>query len=128
QDVPIIAISAGLSEYDAERSLGAGANAFLMKPVSLSQLQVHLTALLDIRWIYEEGSPTLLDEHITTPPSAVLGRLRQLAQEGNMRELAREAAHIASLDPRYGPFSKRVQSLASAYETRAVLSLIESAN
>ncbi|MFL6602433.1 MAG: AAA family ATPase [Steroidobacteraceae bacterium] len=128
EHLPIIAISAGVWEADAERSLTAGANAFLPKPVSLSQLQVQMTALLEIQWTHEEPLPDLTEEAITTPPPSVLGRLRQLAQEGNMRELAQEAGYIAALDPSYGPFSKRVQSLAGAYETKAVLSLIESAN
>ena len=126
EHVPIIAISAGVSGQDAALSLAAGANAFLMKPVILSQLQVQLTELLEIQWTYEDGSPTLVAEHMTTPPAAVLGRLRQLAHEGNMRELAREAAYIATLDPSYGSFTKRVQTLAGAYETKAVLSLVES--
>jgi CheY-like chemotaxis protein len=127
-DVPIIAISAGITDQDAQHSLAAGANVFLMKPVSLSQLQMQMTALLELQWTYGEASPTSTDEPITTPPSSVLARLRQFAQEGNMRELAREAAHIAALDPSYGPFSRRVQSLAGAYESKAVLSLIESAD
>jgi PAS domain S-box-containing protein len=127
-NAPVIAISAGVSDQDSQRSLEAGANVFLMKPVSLSQLQVQMSALLDLQWTYAQASSTSTDEPITTPPSSVLGRLRQLAQEGNMRELAREAAHIAALDPSYGPFTRRVQSLAGAYECQAVLSLIEGTN
>ena len=51
--VPVIAISASASIDDKERSLSAGANAFLTKPINLQALMDQMGALLNLEWIQE---------------------------------------------------------------------------
>ena len=51
QQMPIIAISAAAYEQDQQRSLAAGADAFLAKPVELAALRERIGALLRLEWI-----------------------------------------------------------------------------
>jgi CheY-like chemotaxis protein/anti-sigma regulatory factor (Ser/Thr protein kinase) len=54
--VPVIAISASASIDDKERSLSAGANAFLTKPINLQALMDQMGALLNLAWIQEANA------------------------------------------------------------------------
>ena len=69
---------------------------------------------------------TELAAALPAPPSLALARLHHLALEGSMRDLAKEASRIASLDPRYLPFTDKLQALAKGYQSQAILRLIES--
>jgi PAS domain S-box-containing protein len=60
------------------------------------------------------------------PPSSVLAHLHRLALQGNMGDIANEARRIASLDPHYLPFTNKVQALARACHSQAIVRLIES--
>ncbi|MFS2168511.1 response regulator, partial [Variovorax sp. Varisp62] len=48
--LPIVAVSAGASGSDAAKSLAAGANAMLSKPVDLSVLLSQIAVLLNLEW------------------------------------------------------------------------------
>jgi PAS domain S-box-containing protein len=52
-NVPIIAVSASASRADRERSLAAGVNAFLRKPIDFNDLRRDIGALLNLTWTYE---------------------------------------------------------------------------
>jgi signal transduction histidine kinase len=107
-------------EIHAESALGSG---------STFWFELELPIIPTSQWTLEPEAPAPENEPVTalTPPSEVLSHLHLLAQEGDMRDVVREAIRIASLDPRYGLFSKQVQTLARAYESKALLRLIESA-
>jgi hypothetical protein len=88
-----------------------------------------LGELLEISWIYapvgESGDEAGAPEVLTPPPAAEMDVLYGLAQQGCMSDIARHAARIASLDERYQPFARELQRLARAYQSQAVLKLIE---
>jgi hypothetical protein len=50
--------------------------------------------------------------------------LHNLAMAGNMREIRRQADQLITLDPRYRPFAETLKRLASAYQSQAVVNLI----
>ncbi|TMH11647.1 MAG: PAS domain S-box protein [Betaproteobacteria bacterium] len=52
--VPIIAVSASASQTDRERSLAAGVNAFLHKPVDFDELLKAMQSLLRVTWTYRD--------------------------------------------------------------------------
>ena len=52
RQVPIVALSANMSDRDSRQAMAAGADAFVAKPVDLSQIQGQLGALLQIHWTY----------------------------------------------------------------------------
>jgi CheY-like chemotaxis protein len=51
RQVPIVAISAAAYEADQQRSLAAGADAFLAKPIELAALRERIGTLLRLEWI-----------------------------------------------------------------------------
>ncbi len=131
--LPIIVVSASTSDSDAQRCLAAGVEAFLPKPVDRSALLLQIGRLLQLRWIDEEhghasdGSVAIAaDEPIEAPPPAALETLLQLARQGDMREIAREAERLATEASRYRPFAERVKQLAAGYQSQALLRLVQS--
>ena len=51
--VPIVSISAGATEADQQRSLAAGASAFLPKPIELAALLQVIGQLLQVTWVHQ---------------------------------------------------------------------------
>jgi len=52
--------------------------------------------------------------------------LHGLALQGNMRDLALRADYLAALDASYAPFAHQVRDLATGFQSKAALRLIES--
>ncbi|MEN2788507.1 response regulator [Sphingomonas oligophenolica] len=120
--IPIIAISANpTAEMEAEVR-AAGAEGLLAKPIDLTQLHRCIEDLLVRR--QEDG---IADgrQPMTIPPADQMIRLLTLARTGNMRAVRTEASTILNLDPQYRPFALRLEALAAAYQSPAVLRLIE---
>jgi CheY-like chemotaxis protein len=129
-DVPVIVICASAANEELSNSLAAGATASLPKPIDFGRLQVLIGELLRIAWICgpmasarDEKTPL---ESLVVPPDPELDVLYSLAREGCMRDIAEQAANIASSDVRYGSFARELQRLARSYQSQAVLKLIES--
>ncbi len=57
RSTPIIAISASASPVDRQRSLAAGVDEFLNKPIDFDQLLEKMGKLLQLRWTYQGGDP-----------------------------------------------------------------------
>jgi CheY-like chemotaxis protein len=126
--VGIIAISADASGTKEATALAAGADAFLSKPIDHSALLAQIGGLLQLQWTCElESSPAARDDapRVVAPPAHQLAVLHRLALLGNMRDIAREAAHLSELDGRYGAFADELQLLAKGYQSKAILRLVE---
>ncbi|UUL84221.1 ATP-binding protein [Sphingomonas qomolangmaensis] len=128
--LPVIAVSAGVSVEERTRSLDAGANAFLTKPVDFDELVSTITLHLPIDWVIEErdqpgdadaeGGDGMTLEAI--PPQAEMEALHRLALAGDMRGLRAQAERLGD---DYRAFADRLQTLARAYQSSAILNLIE---
>jgi signal transduction histidine kinase/CheY-like chemotaxis protein len=127
--VPIIAISASPTGGDEMRSLSAGADAFVAKPIHLDTLLAKIAALLSLTWTYESLGEPLAQPEATMPcpavPSHEMQNLHRLARQGNMREIVLWAERIATLDERYSAFATELRSLAKNYRTKAIVQFVE---
>jgi CheY-like chemotaxis protein len=127
----IIAISARAFPEDQQRSLAAGCNAFLPKPVHEQKLLALLAQFLEIAWIIEEipsdEPPQRIEskQDFVVPPVEEMAILYELAMLGNMRTIHQQAAHIAQLDDNYQPFAHRLKQLANELRERELLALVE---
>ena len=65
------------------------------------------------------------DPILLAPAKAVLEQLLTLAREGNLRAIRKEIPAIRAMGPQYAPFAERLDALAAAYQSPAVLRLIE---
>jgi CheY-like chemotaxis protein len=122
--VPVIAVSADASQRNAQANLGAGADAFLEKPLDLDRLLKEIAALLCLKCTIRP-TPVGADAALIAPPRDELAVLHRFALLGSMRDIVRHADRLVSLDSRYEPFAALVRRLAAGYESQALLSLIE---
>ncbi|MES2352897.1 MAG: response regulator, partial [Pseudomonadota bacterium] len=128
--VAIIAVSASAFDLDQEKSLAEGANAFLAKPLNMNHLLKEIGGLLQLTWLYEAADDTMPVNEAATgpfvvPPVEEINTLHQLAMRGNMREIRRQADHLAKLDKRYIPFAEKLRHLAEGFQSEAILEMIE---
>jgi signal transduction histidine kinase/DNA-binding NarL/FixJ family response regulator len=131
REVPIIAVSASAAQEDRGRSLAAGANAFIAKPVAHGVLLREMGALLGLSWTYEppRGQPAAEEDNaqpLIPPPQAQLAELHELALAGSMRDILHWATQLTNLGEQYGPFATKVSQLARGYQSKAILGLVES--
>lgn len=138
RDLAIIAVSAGASGSDAAKSLAAGANAFLTKPIDLSALLSHIAGLLNIEWSDEDLTAQTVDSDqsaapaadlmtaaLIAPPPDEIEALHHLARLGDMRGIVQHAARLTELDERYRPFADHLCQLAKDYRSKAILSFVK---
>ncbi|MEH2175812.1 CHASE2 domain-containing protein [Nostoc sp.] len=128
--IPIIVSSASVFEENRQRSLEAGATAFLPKPLQIDELLNRLRSLLGVEWIYAESSPPK-GEQITgsewvLPSQDVLQQLYHLAMmgdisaiEGMLRELIEENSQLA-------PFAAELSKLTANFQTGKIRKLLKS--
>jgi signal transduction histidine kinase/CheY-like chemotaxis protein len=110
-------------EADKQKSLQAGCNAFLPKPIEEQQLFNALVEHLNLNWVYEEEQEVEAEDETLIPPSAEdLKKLYELAMMGDMREIKDFANQ---LDDEYGVFARKVIELAGGFEDEMILSLVE---
>ncbi|WP_436197575.1 ATP-binding response regulator, partial [Paraburkholderia hospita] len=126
---PIIAISASPFGVDGARSLEAGANAFVNKPVDFDALLARIAALLGIDWIREavqqQAGPPMPATLPANIPAEAMSELHQLARDGNMSGIVQWAERIAASDPSHAAFAARLHQLARAWQSKAILQLVE---
>jgi signal transduction histidine kinase/DNA-binding NarL/FixJ family response regulator len=128
--IPIIAVSAGVTEGEQTDAANSGAKAFLTKPIETSRMLQEIGRLLELTWI--QGPPQQVPspigdrvEQFVIPEPAQMDCLRDLAKAGNMRAIREKADELMVLDTRYRPFAERISELALGYQSKAVLRLVE---
>jgi signal transduction histidine kinase/DNA-binding NarL/FixJ family response regulator len=126
--VPVIVLSASASISDQEKSLAAGANAFLAKPLDYGRLLAQIARLLHLGLIYEvaPAEPALEDKEagpLLAPPENEIEALYHLARLGNMQDILNWASRLDALDERYRPFARQLRVLAKGYQSKAILNL-----
>lgn len=131
--IPIIIISATVSDEDQPKWQAAGGDAFVAKPIKREALLRQIGLLLGLTWRYHHpGTPFVEPPAMQVPLSFDALPARQELQElhyctrvGNMSAIAAEARRILALDERYRPFTDKVQYLAKTYQSKALVALVE---
>src|SRR5471030_1179029 len=127
--VLVIATSASAAGSDKIRSLTAGADAFLSKPIDQNRLLEQIAALLKLQWTYKPDA-TLVADHdtdgpVVAPSGADMEALLYLARMGDMLEIQLWAQRIGELDKRHRPFAHQLSQLAQSYQSQEILRLTE---
>jgi CheY-like chemotaxis protein len=127
-NLPIVAVTASASAEDERKSRDAGADAFLAKPVDHDLLLRTIGSLLSLKWITEPPAPAAPEvtgeAGMTVPPAGEIEKLWQLVQIGNMRKIREQAVYLQGLDPAYGPFANRVDTLAQGYHSKQLAAFV----
>jgi signal transduction histidine kinase/DNA-binding NarL/FixJ family response regulator len=128
--IPIIAVSAGVSKNEKDECLEAGAKAFLTKPIDEAYMLKQIGSVLGLTWIKDalQQTPTAMDdpgEQFVLPEPEQMESLHDLAKTGNMRAISEKAESLAAHDARYRPFADKITQLARGFQSRALLHLME---
>jgi CHASE2 domain-containing sensor protein/nitrogen-specific signal transduction histidine kinase/DNA-binding response OmpR family regulator len=140
-DRPILVISASVFEADQVRSLAAGANAFLGKPIQFEKLLEHLGTLLPIEWSYapDETQTSINVNHVNQntlasssnlspmiPPSPqVLEELLHLAMMGDLQTIS-GILNTIQQNPELATFVATLHPLVSSFQTKKIREFLKS--
>jgi response regulator RpfG family c-di-GMP phosphodiesterase len=127
--IPIVAVTASASAEDEHKSMEAGVDAFLAKPIDHDLLLHTIGRLLSLKWTMEQPAAAPAPESdeeadIVAPPAEEIEELWQLARIGNMRQIREQAAYLQGLDPAYGPFASRLDALAQGYHSKQLAAFV----
>jgi CheY-like chemotaxis protein len=130
-DSVIIALSANAFEHTRLRSLAAGCDDFLSKPIDITELLTRLETHLHVEWIYgQENEAGLVmelgrqdrqtdetpGESCIAPPLEQLAALLELVRKGDIISIPAQAERLEQFDPQYGLFVRRIQQFAKTFQ------------
>ncbi|MEH2406163.1 hybrid sensor histidine kinase/response regulator [Nostoc sp.] len=135
QDVLIIVSSASVFEADQHRSLQAGGNAFLSKPIQVNELLHQLKQYLNLVWIYKQSQPdgekakeattaNSQSAQLTSPSPKVLQELVTLASKGNFNAILKWTDQLEETDITFAPFAKELRQLARQFDEDLIISFL----
>ncbi|MCC5643599.1 response regulator [Nostoc sp. CHAB 5824] len=135
QGVKIIVSSASVFEADQHRSLQAGGNDFLSKPIQVDELLEQLKLYLNLEWIYKQFQPDGEKAKETTtansqsaqsiPPSPqILQELVTLASKGNFNAILKWADQLEETDTTFVPFANELRQLARQFDEDLILNFL----
>ena len=123
-DVVIIATSASAFQQDVEKSLMAGCDDFIAKPVNIDEMLDKLAQYLKLDWIFdiemlgsENNSTTQV---MLIPPSETIKSLYQLTQQGHIDGILEQASQLEITDPQFKPFALKLRQLANEFQIRKI--------
>ncbi|MBF2029336.1 MAG: MASE1 domain-containing protein [Oscillatoriales cyanobacterium C42_A2020_001] len=134
REIPVVVSSASVFETDQHKSLNAGADEFLAKPVQSEHLLTVLQKWLNLKWVYKDvhpsDSPTSAVETVNSgnsdfqpilPPSIEeLTHLYDLAMQGRVKALRNRAETLEQLDEQLAPFAHKLQALAQSFQIEEI--------
>ncbi|MEG4005473.1 PAS domain S-box protein [Microcoleus sp. Pol11C1] len=130
KDIVIIVSSASVFETDQYRSLEAGGNTFIPKPVQATELLQKLQQYLDLEWVYEANEDPLAiasdTDELIAPPATEMEMLYELAMKGNFLEIVKQAVLLEAIDPKYIPFAKILHQMAKDFQDEEIITFIQS--
>ncbi|MFC1836080.1 ATP-binding protein [Thermodesulfobacteriota bacterium] len=127
----ITASSASVLEQDRQRSLDAGADSFIPKPVNprllLKQLQQHLS----LEWIYESSESDAREVTASSWPAASIPpgevtALLELTARGDIGALRQRIDALAESDSRLRTITEELRRLAKGFQMTKIRELLES--
>ncbi len=123
KDKFIVAVSASVSKSDRDKSLEAGFDEFLPKPIKAQNLFDWLAAQLGLTWVYAEVDSEG-EAPLVAPPSEQLSELFKLAEEGQIYEIQELASRLEAENEAYIPFAQQLQKLAKGFDMQQILAFI----
>lgn len=136
--VPVIVSSASVFEIDQYKSINAGANAFLPKPVQVEILLDLLKTHLHLEWIYAKtedrsqpeknplfGTTSSTDSLMVLPSTTELTVLYDLAMQGLLHDLVEQCDRLDNADPTLIAFTQQLRQLAKGFQLKKIQTVLE---
>ena len=130
--VKVIVSSASVSGMDQTMSFEVGADDFLPKPVKANDLLMLVSKHLQITWRYgplnpvePPTPPSEQTADFVVPPVEVMQELFELAQDGLLLKLEKQANAIGAACDRYHPFTQHLVTLAKQFQVDDIEALLQ---
>jgi signal transduction histidine kinase/DNA-binding NarL/FixJ family response regulator len=125
--LPIIIASANTTWQDKTRVFGTGADAFISKPINFDELLTLIQSCLHLSWRYQEDDAPApaAPSTLIIPPQDEIVAVHQMALRGSMRDIRKWCQQMGQKDEQYRAFTDKLDALASDYQSKAILTLIE---
>ncbi|MFK5970407.1 MAG: ATP-binding protein [Candidatus Marithrix sp.] len=125
KNVVIIVASASAFEQDRQKSLNAGCDDFITKPIEFNIMLQKLEKYLKLTWIYEQFQPEISpDQPIIIPPQKEMKKLLNLAMQGNITGIIKQTRQFEQ-DDQYKPFAHKLRTLANEFKVRKIREFIK---
>lgn len=131
----IIVSSASVSDIDKNRSLDAGGDDFLAKPVQIDDLLKIIQNHLSLNWKYEKSENLSIQNEMNTNDSQDLvsnvlhkhqiQHLLNLVQRGLVKKFTNEIKQMEIKHPQYKPFLLKLLQLSENFEFEKLEILLE---
>ncbi len=125
----VLVSSASVFEIDRQKSLDAGGNDFLPKPVQADLLLGLLKKYLQVDWVYDEtvnpgekGQDT--ESKMQLPAIEILQLLNEQAEAGDLDAVIEIAEQITA-NPEHAIFAKKILVLAEGFQVKELRALIQ---
>jgi signal transduction histidine kinase/FixJ family two-component response regulator len=129
QNLPVIVSSASVFEIDQDKSINAGGNTFLAKPVQAETLFDQLQELLKIEWIYKStnsvANETDIEAELVPPPLETLKQFAAMLEAGDLFQVQEEVQKLAEIQTQYVAFAQTVAQLAEGFQTKKLTAFIQ---
>ncbi|MBD2083409.1 MASE1 domain-containing protein [Coleofasciculus sp. FACHB-542] len=130
KDLPVLVSSASVYDADRRKSLAAGGNDFLAKPVQVEELYRLLAKHLHLDWIYADAKPVeraiatpfanATPTELSVPPLSELSSLLEYAKRGQIKGIQQELERLAQLDESYQPFANKLSLLVKEFSIHKI--------
>jgi len=126
--LPIIAVSASVFDYHQQKSLDAGCDKFLPKPIHVELLLELLQKYLKLEWIYAESkkndSKSLINnDYVLTIEQAT--NLYDLAMQGDIQGIIEEIERIEQTLQQSTPLFANILQLAKEFQEEKICELLQ---
>jgi signal transduction histidine kinase/DNA-binding response OmpR family regulator len=131
QDVVAIVSSASVYASDRQKSLDAGANDFLPKPVQAESLLKSLQKHLDLEWLYQDKNliPVPAEAsnsvEIIAPALPELKSLQDLCRRGLINNLLVELDRLEADNNAYVAFAQQIRIYAKSFQLKQLRAFLE---
>ena len=131
RDAIVLVSSASVFEIDRQKSLDAGGNDFLPKPVQADLLLGLLKKYLQLEWVYGETADAgetaqqAMMSKMQLPAIEILQLLNEQAQAGDLDAVIEIAEEIQTANPQHATFAKKLLVLAEGFQVKELRALIQ---
>jgi signal transduction histidine kinase/CheY-like chemotaxis protein len=132
--VAVIASSASVFAADQYKSIDAGANIFLPKPIEAEALLELLRKLLQLQWVFDGKGETIkkIDpgsiEHrdeMIFPSNEILKQLLEVVEDGDIQILLESVQKLSASDEQLSAFTQHIIQLGSNFQLKRLETFIK---
>lgn len=133
-NIKIIVSSANVFDENINKSLDAGADDFISKPLNASKLLEKLQKYLNLEWIYEEKEVANIEviteqtqsfSEVIPPKQAELKKLYELALKGRIKNIQHQVKELAKIDSEYTNFANTINKYAKSFQIEQIQKFIK---